>query len=800
MKKQPFPLTLFLLIYLSISVNATAQTVEISDPNLRAAIETALNKPSGNPITAAEMETLTFLDAGARQVRVLTGLESATNLTFLFLLDNSISDLTPLGGLTNLRFLGLQNNSVSDLSPVVGLTNLTFLGLQNNSVSDLSPLVENTGLGAEHTVNVMGNPLSYPSFHTHIPALQAREVEVLFDPRTPTTPRIISGDAQNGRTGTALAQPFVVEVWDENGLAFEGVPVMFTATEGGGSLHPEITMTDADGRAESLLMLGSAPGTNTVEAGVEGISQIFSAEAFLPVPTTLEGISGDNQIGMTSEALANSFVVEVRDQYDDPMAGVAVTFAISAGDGALSDTSVDTDANGLAQSTLTPGRERGTNTVKVSVESIAKTVTFNAFAETLLFDLSLPSGVSLIHVPLKVMSVDGMEGAIESVGDLYDALGGAATVNMLTTLDPNTQGWQSYLGDASRNTNADKTVNDKLGIVANMSVPVSVRLGGDALGVDGSSTFTLNQGANLVGLPLNDSRITRVSDLFALEGIADNVSTITVSDNGLLKAVRQAGDDGDIAVTGGGAFFLTASETAMVTLSGDGWKHTATTAAPSLVLEGSQVSGATPVLALSGSIVDERTGLHTNDFRVIVKNLSTGSVVTTVIGDAGSTSSQGSYRLTVVDIKGGRAAAIGDTFEISLRSPDASIGVQPLRYTVTAEDVRRSRIQLPALILQEIPAETELLRNYPNPFNPETWIPYRLAQDAFVVLTIYDGNGRVVRTLEVGHQTAAVYESRSKAVYWDGRNEVGERVASGLYFYTLAAGDFSATRKTVILK
>ena len=149
---------------------------------------------------------------------------------------------------------------------------------------------------------------------------------------------------------------------------------------------------------------------------------------------------------------------------------------------------------------------------------------------------------------------------------------------------------------------------------------------------------------------------------------------------------------------------------------------------------------------------------------------------------------------------GGRAAAIGDTLEISVKSPDTSIGMQPLRYTVTAEDVRRSRVQLPALFLQEIPAKTQLLRNYPNPFNPETWIPYRLAEDAFVTLTIYNGSGQVVRTLDVGRQTASIYESRSKAAYWDGRNEFGETVASGVYFYTLTAGDFSATRKMVILK
>ena len=107
---------------------------------------------------------------------------------------------------------------------------------------------------------------------------------------------------------------------------------------------------------------------------------------------------------------------------------------------------------------------------------------------------------------------------------------------------------------------------------------------------------------------------------------------------------------------------------------------------------------------------------------------------------------------------------------------------------------------LEQLLVSLTPKETELLSNYPNPFNPETWIPYRLAEDAFVTLTIYDEAGRVVRTLDVGHRIAAAYESRSKAIYWDGRNDVGEGVASGVYFYTLTAGDYSATQKMVILK
>ena len=102
--------------------------------------------------------------------------------------------------------------------------------------------------------------------------------------------------------------------------------------------------------------------------------------------------------------------------------------------------------------------------------------------------------------------------------------------------------------------------------------------------------------------------------------------------------------------------------------------------------------------------------------------------------------------------------------------------------------------------MAEIPESTVLLPNYPNPFNPETWIPYHLATDADVTLTIYDLRGGVVQQLILGHQPAGIYESRGRAAYWDGKNQIGEPVASGVYFYTLTAGDFTATRKLLIAK
>ena len=98
------------------------------------------------------------------------------------------------------------------------------------------------------------------------------------------------------------------------------------------------------------------------------------------------------------------------------------------------------------------------------------------------------------------------------------------------------------------------------------------------------------------------------------------------------------------------------------------------------------------------------------------------------------------------------------------------------------------------------PPSTSLFANFPNPFNPETWIPYQLAKPSEVTITIFDVRGHVVRTLILGTQPAGLYRSQSKAAHWDGKNAFGEKVAGGLYFYRLTAGDFSATRKMLILK
>ena len=131
------------------------------------------------------------------------------------------------------------------------------------------------------------------------------------------------------------------------------------------------------------------------------------------------------------------------------------------------------------------------------------------------------------------------------------------------------------------------------------------------------------------------------------------------------------------------------------------------------------------------------------------------------------------------------------------------IDAKQLKLTYTAR--QRGIIVLEQLLevlmrAEIIPTETALLPNYPNPFNPETWIPYQLAESADVTISIYSAEGKLVQTLTLGYQPIGIYASRSRAAYWDGRNTIGEPVASGIYFYTFTAGKFSSTRKMLIRK
>ena len=661
------------------------------------------------------LTNLTDLGLAYNNISNISAVSGLTKLTLLSLSYNNISEISAVSGLTKLTLLSLSYNNISDISVISGLTNLTQLYLANNNISDISAV---SGLTKLTLLDLRGNPLNAVSFSTHIPTLQRRGVDVRFD-------------------------------------------------------FPTVTILAANLRAAIEQALGKTSGETITAADMALLSVLNSDNSNIRVLTGLEYATN-----LTSLSLANNSISDIA-----ALSGLTNLTELNLRGNPLNTVSLNTHIPTLVG--------RGVN------------VQFDNF-ESIQFDLSVPAGLSLLHVPLQVTTVDGVPKTIESIADLYDALGGAGAVNFLITYDSQTQGWVSYVSALDKGTTADKALTDDIGIIAGMTTPVSIHLRGNALGTNGNSTVSLNQGLNLVGLPLRDSRVTRVSDLFALDGIGGNVPLVILTDNGEFKTVGGAGDPGDIPIIGGQAFILQAQRAATVAISGEAWTNTAAMTAPLLSLKSIEMGYTMPVLVLRGSIVDAEADLNKAGLQVIVKNLSTpikdresvtGSMVTGMTGVEG-----GGYQLTVVDMETARAARIGDILEISVESLSPFIGVQPLQYTVTTEDVKRSWILLPDLVLYEIPSETKLLPNYPNPFNPETWIPYQLAKPAEVTITLYAADGRLIRILALGHQLAGVYENKSRAAYWDGRNAVGEPVAGGVYFYQLTAGDFSETRKMVILK
>ena len=142
----------------------------------------------------------------------------------------------------------------------------------------------------------------------------------------------------------------------------------------------------------------------------------------------------------------------------------------------------------------------------------------------------------------------------------------------------------------------------------------------------------------------------------------------------------------------------------------------------------------------------------------------------------------------------------GDVFEVTALDQAGNLIAGPNLWPITDQDLTQAYHHQSLTIGDIVPNRSMLLANYPNPFNPETWIPYELSQDGSVTVQIFDSQGTTIRNLRVGYRSAGRYLSQSRAVYWDGKNQIGETVATGMYFYTLTSKNFSASRRMVIIK
>ena len=533
----------------------------------------------------ADLTSLTELNLAENSISDISALADLTNLTQLFLWDNSISDISALSGLTNLTLLPLEGNSVSDISALAGLTNLTGLYLSNNLISDISALAGLTNLTELHLSNNSVSDISGLSGLTNLKMLSLDENSVsdisalagLTNLTWLYLPNNLISDISALSSLTNLRSLYLGGNSVSDISALSGLTNLTRLSLDNNSiadLLPLVENTGITGKYTVFVRHNplSYPSIYTYIPTLRdrGVRIEFDYRT----PQTLLKIAGDEQQGVLNTALENPFVVEVRDQKHTVFEGVPVTFTITTGSGTLSVEYTETDVNGRAESTLTLG-SIGTNTVQVRATDLLEPLIFTTAATTG-FTIIIPKGVSLVHIPLDVTAVNGVAMSIDTVGDFFDTLGDA--VNFILTYDTAAGQWRSYLGNNSRGSGADVAITDDLGLITVMQAATTLTLIGDALGMDGISRIRLSTGLNLVGLPLNDERLSVVSDLMRLPAFADVVTSITVyvvdavSGEGKFRTVARAGDDGDIALTGDIAMLVTATD-AIVELSGSIWAN-----------------------------------------------------------------------------------------------------------------------------------------------------------------------------------------------------------------------------------
>ena len=299
--------------------------------------------------------------------------------------------------------------------------------------------------------------------------------------------------------------------------------------------------------------------------------------------------------------------------------------------------------------------------------------------------------------------------------------------------------------------------------------------------------MSLAPGLNMVSLPL------KPVEPYTARSFAEKIGATVVIryDETLRKFVGfelNAPDDGFL-IEGGKGYIVNVPDGGTVEFIGTAWTNGLPVAAAPSIAQ----SNGTWAFVVSGSILDGHAmGVEDGIYTIIMKNLRTGATATETV-DSGRY-----FAAAYADLNRNPVIELGDRVEIAVMESDGITVSGPHVQEVTLQEIRDAVVNVRLKLGDIIPSKSALLQNYPNPFNPETWIPYQLRDQASVVIRIHTTTGQLVRTLDLGYRDAGVYASRSRAAYWDGKNEVGEEIASGLYFYSIVAGDYSAIRRMVV--
>ena len=584
---------------------------------------------------------------------------------------------------------------------------------------------------------------------------------------------IYSGNNQRGSLNVPLADPFSVAVVDAHGDPIEDVRVRLRARQGRGTFSPRIARTDARGRAEAIFTPTSA-GRIIVEATVGGVDK--TAEFIVSVeeaPEAADPVISSTRIDpkVLVAAANRPPMLWVDSGAIYGLVGANVQKFAPSVDNAMN---IAVDASrGKVYWTEKTGGSRGTiNSANLDGTSVTELTSI----------LSVPMGISVDVTGSKPYWTNA-RGRIQSAN-----LNGSGIQNVVQDLSGPTDivvsnGFIYWTegGNSIRRVNisGQKITQD---IAANLGSVGGLAVGGgkvywtektgkrggtiNSANADGTGATVLT---SILATPMGIAVDTVGSNLYWTNA-RGRVQRANLNGSGITNVVEGLGSPGDIVLSNSISAPMT---TPPMTVS-----H-----APYDVNKDGAVDNTD-----AGLVID---ALGTRNAAYDVNGDGTVNFLDVVLvfdnrdaGVAAAPTIVRNLKLTAIQIE-----RIEEQIDLLIATNDRSPAA--MRVLVYMQQL---------LVTETRPEKTQLFANYPNPFNPETWIPYELATDTHVKITIYNTQGVVIRTLQFGHQSAGYYTGRDRAAYWDGRNALGEQVASGLYFYQLETDEMSSMRKMVILK
>ena len=590
---------------------------------------------------------------------------------------------------------------------------------------------------------------------------------------------IYRGNNQSGALNVPLTEPFIVEVIDANYSPVEDIRVRFRVTQGSGRFSPRTLRTDAEGLAETTFTPISA-GRIRVVATVAGVDA--SAEFIVSVeeaPRAADPVISSTSIvpkvlvaaanrppmlwidGGKIYALVGADVQEFAPSVDN-----AMNIAVDANNGKV----YWTEQTGASSGTINSANLDGTSVTELtSILSVPMGIAVDVTGSKLYWTNARGriqranlNGSGIQNV---VQDLSGPTDIVVSNGFIYWTEGGNSIRRVSIS-------GQKIVGDVAAN----------LGTVGGLAVgggkvywtEMTAEGGGtiNSANADGTGATKL---ASILATPMGISVDTAGSKLYWTNA-RGRIQRASRNGSGIKNVVDGLGSLGEIVI----------SDSISETLAGT---------------PPTTPSKSTTTVSYAKYDVNKDGTVDNTDAGLVIDALGTSNARYDVNGDGAVNFLD---VVLVFDNRDAGVAAAPTIVGMKLTAAQVDRIQRQVDLLIATNDrspaAMRTLIYLQQLLVTARPEKTQLLANYPNPFNPETWIPYELATDTNVRITIYNTQGVVIRTLQFGHQSAGYYTGRDRAAYWDGRNALGEQVASGLYFYQLETDEMSLMRKMVILK